>query len=385
MCRSDDRSLDQVDDNDDDCYDVPPAFRRSQDSSCSKPRLSSVGETERATERDRCTTPCRQDADDDYDVLPGSARPVPTSPTVDDDTYDYLTTTTDDRRQSATVATTVVRFDQELYDFIRLRDRSDGAHWDDVVRRTSTIDPDTYDYLTTTDDLRQSATVAATLVRSDEQLYDFIRPRDGSDGGRSDDVVRRTSTIDPDTYDYTRTHAERTDRLFDSGDKVGVTAEGTACADELYDYPPPRSSREAAAAICRVPDGGTSSPSAAAAFVDSKHSSSASSSSTSLEHYDVLPSRPESSAADLLLAVRDATVSQSAADMARATDDGDVYDCIAPPAKHSMIAVCYAVGSDEADAVWNDSAGKYLPTFKLLWIFFTSSSYLARSVIEPSR
>jgi len=312
VCRSDDRSLDQVYD-DDDCYDVPPAFRLSQDSSCSKPRLSSVGETERATERDRCTTPCRQDADDDYDVLPGSARPVPTSPTVDDDTYDYLTTTTDDRRQSATVA--------------------------------------------------------ATLVRSDEELYDFIRPRDGSDGGRSDDVVRRTSTIDPDTYDYTRTHAERTDRLFDSGDKVGVTAEGTACADELYDYPPPRSSREAAAAICRVPDGGTSSPSAAAAFVDSKHSSSASSSSTSLEHYDVLPSRPASSAADLLLAVREATVSQSAADMARATDDADVYDCIAPPAKHSMIAVCYAVGSDEADAVWNDSAGKYLPTFKLLWIF----------------
>ena len=209
------------------------------------------------------------DDDVDYDVLPSTIRPVPPSlNNDDDDTYDYLTTKNDD---------------------------------------------------------------VPTVAMPDDELYDFIRPRDSSEGDWSDDVARRTSTIvpdiDDDMYDYIVTHEQQpTDGLFVGGGEVADNVhEGAACIDELYDYPPLRSSPEAAA----TDDDGSEWPtsSAIAAVVENKHASSLSSSSSS-GHYDVLPTRTASSS-DHQLSVRKSSASESATDVVGSTGQ-DLYDFFTP-------------------------------------------------------
>lgn len=209
-------------------------------------------------------------------------------------------------------------------------------------------DEDMYDYLTTTDEVPQSASAAL----ADKELYDIIGPRD------DDDVVCRTSTIDPDIdddmYDYIGTH----ERLSD-GDEAGVgvddVQQGAASDDELYDYPPLRSNPAAVTCTSRGADeSGNWSPSAAI-VVERKQSTS---SLSSEDHYDVLSTHPASSP-NHQLAVRKSNVSESAG-MVDLTGK-DLYDFITPKDATKTdwsVTVCPAISSEAADGRRHHDSGR---------------------------
>ena len=260
MYSSDDQSLDGLDDDDDD-YDVPPAFRLDFSNIAG---LSSVTETHNSTTEDGRDTNTFDDDDDDgdYDVPP--AFRVNSSDvarlslvgvwTASDDTRDVESHDTDD--------------DDDDYDVL-----------------PNTLCPVKLETITDA----TTETELQSLPCPDIELYDFIRCEDVSNGDWLDDVEpHRTSRIDPDVsddfYDYIGTHtdAERqqADPVFSYGDNF---REGTG-TDELYDYPPLCSSPKAS--VSHEVDDGSNWTSSEATVVKREHRSSLSD-----DYYDILPIR----------------------------------------------------------------------------------------------
>ena len=336
MYSSDDQN---TDDDDDDDYDVPPAFRMDFNHVA---RLSSVGET------GRCTTTVGYDADDtnnrddddddnddDYDVPPAfrlDYRDVETDAWTTTDKHSARNTQNYDD-------------DDDNYDILpnTLCPTTLEAGYSPPVNQD--VD-DLYDYLTTDSEL-QSVSAPRSSALTDNELYDFIAPKGGSDGGWSDSVGQRTSNIGPDVDDNIGKYGEAERQLghLIGGDgertEVDNVRKSTASADDLYDYPPLRSSPEGTTHDAVSSD---NCPSSAATVLGHQLSSSSSSSD---DHYDVLPGRPVSSSDQL--SVRKCTGSESISLYSKVgvnSRDNNLYDFITTKDTCSVTAVsCEAAGA----------------------------------------
>jgi len=324
VCSSDNQSEDCVNDDDDD-YDVPPAFRHLDLSDVA--RLSSVVETDTSNAGDTVGYDINEDDDDDdYDVLPSVIRPFEdgSRPPSDADALDLYD-------------------DDDNYDVLPAFLPDSG----DVAR------------LSTNFESQSTASGPLSPALTDMELYDFIAPKDVSEGGWSDDVVQRTSKSDldvenDDMYDYIGVHSDMKRQLGDhltAGDEKDARID-SGCVDELYDYPPIRSSPEAAA---HEYDSGGNCRSSVTTVLGRQQSSS-----SSIEHYDVLPNHPASSSDQLPVRTCSVSGSTPLSSSHAVVSDSAVYDFITP--KHATAGArsdnsISALNSEAAGASEQNSAG----------------------------